>query len=200
MALPLSPLASSALNLKSPPTLQRGNIWQTSTGQDTISYKYTGGGIGDQTLNEDDLNDPSSSPFVPEPRKSRSPMKHQSPTKAPTKKISQPTICEDEGLQQGNEDIMGIDSSVIHCSVDDDTTSASILGQSGYAGMDDTAFSTFSAVPNADMTVFARLGEHGDNTGGSPAKQLRAESVARYHDQVSDWLLGCSYPALGRLT
>ncbi|KAH0537221.1 hypothetical protein FGG08_005963 [Glutinoglossum americanum] len=182
MALPLSPLASSALNLRSPPTAQRGNLWQTSGELDAVSYKYTGGGIGDQTLNEEDLNDPPSSPFVSEPRKSRSPVKQQSPTKAPTKKKTQQNICEDEVLRGENGDIVGNDSSIIHYGVDNDSTSASILGQSGYAGMDDTAFSTFSAVPNADMTLFARMGEHSDDTGGSPAKQLRAESIARYYD------------------
>ncbi|KAH0562701.1 hypothetical protein GP486_002632 [Trichoglossum hirsutum] len=181
MALPLSPLASSALNLKSPPALQRGSIWHTSTEQDAVSYKYTGGGIGDQTLNEDNLDDPPSSPFVPEPRKSRSPTKHQSPTKPQAKKHPQQTICEDGVLRRESEGIMG-DDSIVHCCADDESTSVSILGQSGYAGMDDTAFSTFSAVPNADMTLFARLVEH-DDTGESPAKQLRAESVARYYDQ-----------------
>jgi hypothetical protein len=197
MALPLSPLASSALNLRSPPTAQRGSVWQASTEQDVISYKYTGGGIGDQTLNDDDLNDPPSSPFVPEPRKSRSPTKQQSPTKSSAKKKPQSTaICGEEMLRQQNEDFAGNESSVIHYGVDDDSVSAGTLGQSGYTGMDDTAFSTFSAVPNTDMTLFARLGEHSDDTGGSPAKQLRAECVARYHDHVSD-RLGGSYPALG---
>ena len=192
MALPLSPLASSALNLRLPLTAQRDSIRQTLDEKDTISYKYTGGGIGDQSFNEEGLNDPPSSPFVPEPQRSRSPIKQQSPTKPATKK-SQLTVCEDEMLLREKEGIAENDS-IIHRCVDEDSTSTSILGQSGYAGMDDTAFSTFSAVPNADMTLFARLGECRDDTGGSPAKQLRAESVARYYEHVSS----CFCTARGR--
>ncbi|KAI9786130.1 MAG: hypothetical protein M1839_007540 [Geoglossum umbratile] len=184
MALPLSPLASSALNLRSPPVAQRDSVWQSPNEKDNISYKYIGGGIGDQSFNEEGLGDPPSSPFVPEPPKSRSPSKQQSPTKPSIKTKSQPVVYEDEMSLGGKEDFAENDGSIIHHCADDDSTSTSILGQSGYAGMDDTAFSTFSAVPNADMTLFARLGEHRDDTGGSPAKQLRAESVARYYEHI----------------
>ena len=96
MALPLSPLASSALNLRLPLTAQRDNVRQTSDEKDTISYKYAGGGIGDQSFNEEDLNDPPSSPFVPEPQRSHSPSKQQSQTKSAAKKKSKLIVSEDE--------------------------------------------------------------------------------------------------------
>lgn len=42
----------------------------------------------------------------------------------------------------------------------------------GYPGMDDTCFSTFSAVPNTDMTLFAQAGQS-PAKGSSPAKRSR---------------------------
>lgn len=46
--------------------------------------------------------------------------------------------------------------------------------------MDDTAFSAFSAVPNADMTLFARLGHVPSwSRGGSPQKASDAETPSR---------------------
>jgi hypothetical protein len=54
----------------------------------------------------------------------------------------------------------------------------------GYSEMDDTMFSTFSAVQNVDMTLFAGGKSDDDTFGGSPAKQLLMES-ARYQDNVS---------------
>ncbi|KAL8715124.1 MAG: hypothetical protein Q9220_001081 [cf. Caloplaca sp. 1 TL-2023] len=46
----------------------------------------------------------------------------------------------------------------------------------GFPGMDDTCFSTFSAVPNTDMTLFAQIGRSPDRKP-SPAKRDR---VAQY--------------------
>lgn len=46
-------------------------------------------------------------------------------------------------------------------------------------GMDDTAFSAFSAVPNTDMTLFARLGHDQGSTNGTPRRQIDMTSPER---------------------
>lgn len=47
---------------------------------------------------------------------------------------------------------------------------------SGYAGMDDTCFSTFSAVPNTEMTKFANLTSSPSRNGrSSPTKSIKVE-------------------------
>ena len=129
------------------------------------------------------------------PRKSRSPERAISPRKTP----AESTIRFNEGLtqvigemQNGTADM---EDSVIHHDVRDDTlTSVPESGQSQTATeelaeqdeteitlhLDETVgdLSTFSAVPNADMTRFANLrGNSPTKTGGagdwSPSKQLR---------------------------
>lgn len=67
---------------------------------------------------------------------------------------------------------------------EDDDTASNIGGAAGYAGMDDTAFSAFSAVPNADMTRFARLGQSPTKSPfGSPTKTQREEPTPRPTDR-----------------
>jgi hypothetical protein len=129
------------------------------------------------------------------PRKSRSPERAISPRKMPVES----TVRFNEGLtqvigemQNGTADM---EDSVIHYDLRDDTlTSVPKSGQS-YTATEDLAeqdeteitlhldetvgdLSTFSAVPNADMTRFANLrGNSPTKTGGagdwSPSKQLR---------------------------
>lgn len=61
-----------------------------------------------------------------------------------------------------------------------DETVSNVGETPGYAGMDDTAFSAFSAVPNADMTRFARIGQSPTkNTFGSPTKSHHEEPTPR---------------------
>ncbi len=57
-----------------------------------------------------------------------------------------------------------------------DDTISNAGTQAGFAGMDDTAFSAFSAVPNADMTRFARLGQ-------SPTKNTFGSATKSYHEE-----------------
>src|SRR5271168_376931 len=132
------------------------------------------------------------------PRKSRSPQRAISPRKTPVES----TIRFNEGLTQVigemQNDTADVEDSVIHHDVRDDTlTSMPESGQS-HAATEDPAeqdeteitlhldetvgdLSTFSAVPNADMTRFANLkGNSPTKTGGgggasdwSPSKQLR---------------------------
>ncbi|KAI9805484.1 MAG: hypothetical protein M1825_000735 [Sarcosagium campestre] len=45
--------------------------------------------------------------------------------------------------------------------------------------IDETGFSTFSAVPNVDMTAFARQGQRGDSPTASPSKKSQRSSLNR---------------------
>ena len=86
-------------------------------------------------------------------------------------------ILEDE-VEDMDEDGAHYDIQVTHHgSVRENDTMMTALDGSedtdGFPGMDDTAFSAFSAVPNAGMTLFARIGE------ASPGKQLIREAEAQ---------------------
>lgn len=112
--------------------------------------------------------------ITPSPRKNR-PQKYLSPRKAnhePPRpaRLTEDALRENEGLTRAMDMMNGGDSIVDLYSGDD---TASIAGTAvGYPGMDDTCFSTFSAVPNTDMTLFAQMGQS-PNKGSSPAKRSR---------------------------
>lgn len=80
--------------------------------------------------------------------------------------------------------------------MDNDTVST-IGAPQGYAGMDDTGFTTFSAVPNADMTLFARAGSSPTkSTFSSPSKSSRQ---IQHSDSIPmPRPIGCSTPATTR--
>ena len=124
--------------------------------------------------------DPPSSPFVADVDSS-SPEKHEdltkpgSPMKEPSEEYEPKQLTED-ALRQNDDltrasqpledDTMKTNDFTIH----DDAVSA-VDAPAGYPGMDDTAFSAFSAVPNADMTRFTRLGQSPTKSAfGSPPK------------------------------
>ena len=163
---------------------------------------------------EDGPDDPPSSPFDTNPatRKSLSPHKIRSPNKdnspvklspvklspvklSPTRNPSLdnrlPACLADHPLRD-NKGVVGAlglleaDSNGAHVDLDDSQNDATMADEpDGYAGMDDTAFSTFSAVPNLDMTTFARSTEGRERDPNSPAKQLQLEYRARYPEDVS---------------
>ncbi|KAL8726563.1 MAG: hypothetical protein Q9181_005991 [Wetmoreana brouardii] len=112
-------------------------------------------------------------PNVVEPvrssEESRSPSKHRSPRKPGHElprsvPLTEDALRENEGLTRAMDLMNGGDSIVDLYSGPD---AVSVAGTAvGHPGMDDTCFSTFSAVPNTDMTLFAQ-------TGQSPAKKSR---------------------------
>jgi hypothetical protein len=133
------------------------------------------------------------------PRKSRSPERNMSPRKTSIDS----TVRFNEGLtqvvgdmQHGTEEV---EDSVIHHNIHEDTMTSSRQGSHSYDVVEDRAaqdetevtlsldetvgdLSTFSAVPNADMTRFANLrGSSPTKTGGaadwSPSKQLRTSVI-----------------------
>lgn len=122
---------------------------------------------------------PPSSPFVadvdPSPDELENPRKQCSPMKEPPedyepKQLTEDALRQNEDLgrasQPVEDDTMRTNDFTIH----EDTVSA-VDAPAGYPGMDDTAFSAFSAVPNADMTRFTRLGQSPTKSAfGSPPK------------------------------
>lgn len=122
---------------------------------------------------------PPSSPFVanvdPSPDELETPRKQGSLMKEPPedyepKQLTEDALKQNEDLgrasQPVEDDTMRTNDFTIH----EDTVSA-VDAPAGYAGMDDTAFSAFSAVPNADMTRFTRLGQSPTKSAfGSPPK------------------------------
>ena len=122
---------------------------------------------------------PPSSPFVEDVSLPPSKFQNASDTKlrSPVKlrNPERPPLTED-ALRANNlasstrsVDEANIDPSIK--TVKEDDTLSTVAGEAGFAGMDDTCFSAFSAVPNADMTRFANLGQSPTKTGfASPCK------------------------------
>lgn len=159
MTTPLSPLSPSNTNRIAPLTAERKSDYQSPIKhalepQDNENLTGSPG-------------DPPSSPFVADvdssPAKPEISSKKGSPIKEWSeeyehRQLTEDTLRENGDLTQASrpleDDTMRTDDFTIH----DDIVSATDE-PAGYAGMDDTAFSAFSAVPNADMTRFARLGQ-----------------------------------------
>lgn len=171
MATPLSPLSSSNANRIAPPTAERKLDYQ-SPSKHTVEQQY----------NESLMSSPGgppSSPFVadvdPSPDELENPRKQGSPMKEPPedyepKQLTEDALRQNEDLRRASQpvedDTMRTNDFTIH----EDTVSA-VDAPAGYPGMDDTAFSAFSAVPNADMTRFTRLGQSPTKSAfGSPPK------------------------------
>ncbi|KAI4211685.1 MAG: hypothetical protein LQ351_005588 [Letrouitia transgressa] len=114
----------------------------------------------------------------------QSPTKHKSPSKyIPFKKIvvereepvplTEQALRENEGVAKKPEMINGGDS-ILDLYGNNDVSS--IAGTNpGYQGMDDTCFSTFSAVPNVDMTLFAQIGPSPTKYSSSTKKAREAQ-------------------------
>lgn len=116
--------------------------------------------------------------------------KVRSPTKtpSPTKSLStERRLAESRGTSSLHED----DSPAITAapSSNNDAWNDEEGGQSMvtvgvdsvHGDVDDTAFSTFSAVPNADMTLFARWGQDHSQGTSSPTRQSGMERLGMHH-------------------
>ncbi|KAI9833201.1 MAG: hypothetical protein M1819_003824 [Sarea resinae] len=115
----------------------------------------------------------------------RSPSKMPSPTKDESSALYESIARDREhahapiAIFQDEDD----DSIMQDRSNENDTSASTFEGKSGFGGMDDTCFSTFSAVHNTDMTAFAGLRRQRDDLlESSPAKQLRMESSQGHYD------------------
>ncbi|MCJ1285595.1 hypothetical protein MMC26_004936 [Xylographa opegraphella] len=188
MANPLSPLSSSGLNVKSPARIALKAKLEGTTrmaSQDQI-FDY-----GSENYHD---NKPTqimtSSPFVEDvesttaglPSYQESPSKQRSPKKPMSATVYGAPLTED-ALRE-NEDLTASVSTAVdsrtesYCEARNDNDTMSIINEpKSYAGADDTCFSTFSAVPNTDMTMFARIGQ--SPIKSSPASPTRS---ARHRD------------------
>lgn len=134
---------------------------------------------------------PPSSPFVEDvvysPAKRRtlsnalsSPRKQAEPCEPVP--LTKEALQEKDSTTQQEQEPKSANGSVYQDGAED--TVATIEDHSGYPGMDDTQFTAFSAVPNTDMTAFARLGQSPfKNNLTSPIKSSRkgfSEDTPRY--------------------
>ncbi|MCJ1367274.1 hypothetical protein MMC16_006406 [Acarospora aff. strigata] len=131
----------------------------------------------DVLKNEDDEHVKPVVMFEDDSKRQHSPRRGQSPNKGSPAKRHVSTLLTEEALKRNDDLTKSIvifeDDSGIHYDGESPAKSGFEVGP-GYESMDETCFSDFSAVPNADMTAFARLGQSPvKNHAGSPAKQQR---------------------------
>lgn len=189
MALPLSPLSTSNQNLRTPTTVERSLNYKSpqpytsptkslklDTAHDTIAI----------------AEDPPSSPFVEVvDLENRSPTQVKSASRSPSAKKQSPerrvpipltaaALRENEGLTRAIETLEV--EAAANGRQDDHGNGTTLIGggAQGYAGVDDTCFSTFSELP--DMTQFAHVGRSPTKSvTESTAKQMRE---AQYRNGV----------------
>ncbi|KAL6718523.1 hypothetical protein ACLMJK_004615 [Lecanora helva] len=134
-------------------------------------------------------NGPPSSPFVENvdalPAKADiSPSKRRASQAEPVDEyqhveLTEDALRENEGLTRTVQ-VMEDEARKREEEIVEDDGASIAGGAPGYAGMDDTAFSAFSAVPNADMTRFARLSQSPTKgTFASPTRSHREEPTPR---------------------
>ncbi|MCJ1290318.1 hypothetical protein MMC34_001854 [Xylographa carneopallida] len=187
MANPLSPISSSGLNAKSPGRIALKAKLESTTriaSQDQ-TFDYS----SENYLDSEYTQTMSSSPFVEDvdstmrlPIHEESPSKHRSPKK-PMPAMEYGTLLTEDALRN-NEDLTGSVSTTTdrrtgsYSEAGNENDTMSVMNEpKSYSGADDTCFSTFSAVPNTDMTTFARIGQ--SPIKSSPASPTRS---ARYRN------------------
>ncbi|KAG8529910.1 uncharacterized protein KY384_005391 [Bacidia gigantensis] len=176
MANALSPLTPSRINQNSPFSKDRRKE-NISPSKPAIAQ--------DENRRFDGENGPPSSPFVedvslpPSKFPIASPSKLRSPRKdlesRERRALTEDALRENEGLARHKPDfdVSNIDPSIRRPLEED---AASAIEGASVAGMDDTCFSAFSAVPNADMTRFANIGQSPPkDTHFSPSARLDGE-------------------------
>ena len=145
-----SPLSSRDLNRGIPTTIERKTSYKLSETHDTENLIQT-----DDRTPASSVADITSSPI-----KIRSPREHNSPPKEDVDSrsisLTEDALRENEGLTRTLQILEDQCTVPFEDNVESDTISTNGLSP-GYAGMDDTGFTTFSAVPNTDMTIFAQM-------------------------------------------
>ncbi|MCJ1251789.1 hypothetical protein MMC30_009027 [Trapelia coarctata] len=189
MAQPLSPLTPSNQNTRTISSITRNSSSKSVTKADQNGYHFEH--ESENIWIEEPTTTITSSPFVADiDISNRSPIKHRSPTKSRSRsprKISPPmeagmrltedALRENEG-DNGTIQVLE-DARIDTFSDEGNDTMSAVGGPKSYAGADDTCFSTFSAVPNTDMTMFARLGQSPTKSNASnPTKSIRPREGA----------------------
>lgn len=191
MAQPSMPLSSRDINCITPVKIEGKTGYKFVVAQ---TYSIAQDAENPHSLPIDKLDDRSSSSFdmdistsPPKPNIQHYPSPAQSSSKSPLKSprkqhshseippetsipLTEYALRENEGLTRAIHMLECERSESIEHDADDDTTST-VEGPQGYPGMDDTDFTAFSAVPNADVTLFAQTERSPDrSTFDSPAK------------------------------
>lgn len=160
-----SPLSPRDLNCSIPTSIERKTSYKLSETQSCSIFQDTENLL---IQNDDRSPSPSVADTASSPFKVRSPRNEQSPRKENVNSRATPltedALRENEGLTRTIQMLEDQCAGSGKKNVENDTISTIGLPQ-GYAGMDDTGFTTFSAVPNTDMTLFAQMGQ-------SPARSV----------------------------
>ena len=173
MAQPLSPLSPRVANCNTPPTIRKSShhkhpdpsvfdIHQDIENLPSVEQVQTG------THSHGVYCSPRKN-VIENPRKSPSPRKgiRELPKMVP---LTQDALRENEGLTKAIDMMNGGDSILDLYSGNDAPSLANTALE--FPGMDDTCLSTFSAVPNTDMTLFTQMRQSPDKAS-SPAKRSR---------------------------
>ncbi|KAL8970389.1 MAG: hypothetical protein Q9183_001545 [Haloplaca sp. 2 TL-2023] len=165
-----SPLSPSSANCNTPPTIEKRtknidaapfNIHQDTENLPAEDDSRTVNTNGHRTQ----------SPQKPRSRsKSRSPRKADRDQARPVP-LTEDALRENEGLSRAMDMMMNGGDSIVDLYSGQDAVSVAGTA-AGYPGIDDTCFSTFSAVANTDMTQFAQL-RQSPVKSSSPAKRSR---------------------------
>ena len=128
-----------------------------------------------------------SSPRVEDPSPNQKMSNFKSPARSPKKKVDNHSVrpLTEDALRE-NEGLTGMTENAIDPSLgrrlpqniisrEDDAVSTATGGPQGYAGMDDTCFSAFSAVPNVDMTRFANMSRSPEKTSSHSPTRFKSE-------------------------
>ncbi|MCJ1450192.1 hypothetical protein MMC28_000521 [Mycoblastus sanguinarius] len=178
MTQPLSPLSPADSNRNVPSTVERKREYSSP-----LKHAFVQDDI--ENIAFDSPIGPPSSPFVadvePSPIRSQGPSRRRSPQKEQAEEyqsrpLTEDALRENEGLTRAIQTMVeehNENDQFIH-----DDMISTMVAPVGYPGMDDTAFSAFSAVPNADMTKFARSGQSPTKSVlGSPTKSHRDDTA-----------------------
>ena len=211
MAAPLTPLSAADLNLKSPSRSVRRNTLPEPAGltpKDCTEDLENKGSSLRRSLSNKSAESRSTSPVKAQehPAKAlshgtvRTPSKPSQPallvevspetkTPGPAQTVESSFIRDDEGLT-GAFERMERESKprdVDDVFDDDDDDGVTAVGADFASNiMDDSALSGFSAVPNMDMTLFARLGQGQTwSRSGSPSKHSTMGTPQRGAGPVS---------------
>jgi hypothetical protein len=190
MAQPLSPLTPSGQNTRTISSVTRNSSFKSTTKVNQNGYHFEH--ASEDIWIDEPTTTITSSPFVadidiatrpstreqsPSKSRSRSPRKI-SPAMEHAVPLTEDALRENEG-HNGTIQVLE-DSRTGTFSDEGNDTMSAVGGSKSYAGADDTCFSTFSAVPNTDMTTFARLGQSPTRSNASsPTKSSRHREGAR---------------------
>ena len=185
MTQPLAPLSLSGQNQKAPTAFTRTSSYKTSTS--VLSHTFAM-----EQEEENSFIDLMSSPFVTKVNESRrsstkgrSPSKHPSPRKQipdgePGQSLTESALRENEEQTESTSiPDSSQEGSILYS--DNGYDSMSIIGEArAYNAGDETTFSTFSAVPNTDMTLITKTGKSRTKSASrSPSKSTRHRDGTR---------------------